>query len=139
MAAKTYTAPLVSTADPEQFKGVTAEEAVLMSRNKIALGYDDLFYGEQWLREGKHPGHPIIRATVNGLEFLLLSDQERALINSPTLRSMESTLRKKTILATKFTLWEDLLPVHRDFASTLYWLPVEPMTEMEIIAVMSSS
>lgn len=113
------------------------EDAMLMSRMGVANGYDFLRYGERWDREGLDPGNPIIQISKEGVQLLVLSDDQRAWIAAVESDPKRWERRKQICRTRNFVLWHDLTPANREFLLSLHWVPAEPYTAMEVLAIMA--
>jgi len=123
--------------DAEHFVDALPEDAMMMSRTGTAHGYDHLRFGEKWANEGKDPGRPIAQINRTGVQMLVMSDREKAWIAEVAEDNTRWVARKKIVRKSNFTPWPKIGERNREFLLSLFWIPAEPLTAMEIIARMA--
>ena len=123
--------------DAEHFVDALPEDAMMMSRTGTAHGYDHLRFGLKWESEGKNPGRPIAQINKAGVQLLVISDRERDWIAEVQEDSTRWAAREKMVRQWNFTPWPELADANREFLLSLFWIPAEPLTAMEIIARMA--
>lgn len=106
------------------------EEALMMSRQGRAKGYDVQWWGD------KEPSGspPIVEITEDGVQFMLENDAQKRWLKEVEGDQVKFAARKEMIRRWNWTSWKDLFPINREFLLSLLWIPVDPYTEMEILA-----
>lgn len=125
--------------DGHHYADALPEEAMQMSKCGVANGYDDLRYGVRWADEGLDPGRPVVQIDKRGVQLLVMSDDQKAWIQEAEADLKRWERRRKIVRKVNLTRWEDLPPINREYLLSLHWVPAEPYTAMEIIAIMAKS
>lgn len=123
--------------DGHHYADALPKEAMLMSRCGVANGYDFLRFGERWNNEGLDRGIPIVQIDKDGVQLLVLSDKQREWIAENGIDEKRASLRRKICRAHNYAQWVDLTPHNHEFLLSLHWVPAEPYTAMEVIAIMA--
>jgi hypothetical protein len=114
-------------------------DAMEMSKAGVAHGYETLRFGMYWNDQELDPGTPVIQIDADGVQLLILSDDQKKWINTEEIDEKRHELRRKIVRAWNYTRWEHVTPANHEYLLTLHWVPAEPYTAMEIIAIMAKS
>lgn len=138
---KRKTQPIEDDFDVEReghhYADALPKEAMLMSRSGVADGYDFLRFGERWNNEGLDRGKPIVQIDKDGVQLLVLSDKQREWIAETGTDEKKAAFRRKICRAHNYVRWTDVTPLNNEFLLSLHWVPSEPYTAMEVIAIMA--
>jgi hypothetical protein len=116
--------------DNRHFADALPLEAADMSRRGRAKGFDPIWFGRAWT--GEIPA--IAEVTKKGVQFLVLSDDEKAWIVEAEGDNARWKARKQVIRNRNFTSWESISKANHEFLLSLIWIPVDPYNAMEILA-----
>lgn len=127
----------VTEIDGTHFLDALPEEALRMSSVGVAYGYDLLRWGEQWHRDGKDECPPAVKATTGGVQFLVLSEQEKRWLLEVEHDSVRFEARRLIVYKNNWCSWITMGDDDRNFLLSLLWIPEDPLTPLEILAKMA--
>lgn len=116
-----------------QYEHFTPLEVAYLSRDRVAMGYDILRWGES--TENSYDATPIALATPIAVKFDRWSSEDANFVYSDCEKvGATPSIRSKYISAKVWVPWKDLSTTDRDFALSLVWVPADPMTPLEALA-----
>ena len=116
--------------EAQHYEDATPEEAIMMSRRGQAKGYDPEIFGRKWTSE-----IPVLCvATKRGVQWKRMSEAQKEWLKEVDDDPVRRKAREELIRRKNWTSWEDVTPANREFLMSLLWIPVDPYTEMEILA-----
>lgn len=126
----------VKTESMECYQHCTPLDAVALSKDDEAWGYDLLRWGEEYHIKGEGQGFVAARANKAGLWILFKGSLERDFINDRTLNP-DISWRRRTeyINAKNFHPWGTITGANYDFIMSLLWVPSEPVSPLEQLAL----
>jgi len=111
----------------------------MMSSTGVAHGYDVLRYGESFHRKKDGCGdYPVMEITKGGVQFLVTSERERAWIEEVEHSPQRHVARQTIVREWNWTRWKNITPKNREFMLSLLWVPADPLSAMEILAIAAS-
>jgi len=123
--------------DGVHFLDALPEEAMAMSGNGIAIGFDLLRWGERWHKEGRDTCPPVVRIDEQGVQFLVMTNTQKAWVDDPNISEDRRKIRRKALLKHNWRSWLTLGEDDRNYLLSLLWVPEEPLTPLEILAKMA--
>lgn len=125
-----------SEVDPRSnYAHILPWDAARMSHNGVALGYDLLRWGEN---DRGDPEMVIARATVSHFEFMVMTNVERKFLHSigwDARNRGEQIRRRRIIEELNKKPWDELDEQQRNFALSLMWVPEQPKSPLEMLAM----
>ena len=124
--------------DRSVYLNVLPQEAANMSRNGVAAGIELLRFGEKWHARTDDP--VVAKFYTSGkIQFKQLTEDEKKLVAYPEHRetptqSKERKQRVAIVLRNNEFWWSRLYWYQRDYLLSLYWVPEEPKSPLEMLA-----
>lgn len=137
-AARHAPAPRVSPSEVDRrsdYAHILPWDAARMSHSGVALGYDLLRWGES---ERGDPEMVIARASVTHFEFMVMTDVEKKFlygIRWDARNRGEQVRRSQVIENLNKKPWDKLDEQQRNFALSLMWVPEQPKSPLEMLAM----
>lgn len=126
--------------DGRDYLTVTVQDAVALSRNKTAFGFDLLRWGRERAESHMDLGDPIAVATPIAVRFIPICEFEKDWIEKGYLRPKKGERkpgvhrRRQMLVARSWRLWANLSRLDADFMSSLLWVPSDKLSPLEAIA-----
>ena len=123
--------------DVNMFLHALPAEAINYSRDGVAVGIDLLPYGEEFHRIHGHPGTLIAIANRDAVRWKKVSQEERDawFTENRERHRLGEERRHRQPPWNIWIPWDQLSEENYDYLMTLLWLPRDPYSSLEMLAL----
>jgi len=141
---RTYTPISSGHENSEHYVHCLPLESAGLSSTGRAVGFDLLRWGESFHSRGAVWANPIAIASQAGIEFLLKSSFELRFIKGhnddeqglASVSDWKQRIARRRIVDRKnFFIWQNVTGLNEDFILSLHWVPEDPISALEALAM----